>query len=153
VWIEEMQDCPFCNPSISQAAWLETPDYRVIYNIAPIVPGHSMVIPRKHVTSLLELDDAAAAGLFQTARRAVRVLLAEFRADGFDLSLQDGAAAGQTVPHLHLHLIPRKPGDLAEGQDWYEQILDSRARQRLSEKELAAAVQRLRKRVSTQSKH
>ena len=140
-----MKSCPFCNPSIEQAAWLETPGYRAIYNIAPIVSGHSLVIPRKHVTSLLELDEAAVAELFQTARRAAAVLLAAFEGEGFDLSLQDGEAAGQSVPHLHVHLLPRKAGDLPEGEDWYEQVLDSGSRPRLPEEELHTVVQRLRK--------
>ncbi len=137
------ENCPFCVPEITRSAWLETPEYRVIYNLAPIVPGHSMVIPKRHVASLLDLSEAELAGLFQLARRAVRVLLAEFQGTGFDLTVQDGEAAGQSIAHLHVHVVPRRPGDLP-GQDWHEEVLDSASRPRLAPVEVEAMAARLR---------
>jgi bis(5'-adenosyl)-triphosphatase len=136
--------CPFCDSANETSVWLETPDARVLYNIAPIVPGHSLAIPRRHVASLLELSEAELAALFQTARAAVVILLREFGGAGFDLSVQDGEAAGQTVPHVHVHIVPRKPGDLGDDQDWYEHILDSRSRPRLSPQQMQPVVARLR---------
>ncbi len=141
-------NCPFCDPAIKQSTWLETTAYRIIYNIAPIVPGHSLVIPKRHVSSLLDLEEADMSELFLTARRAITILLAEFQGKGFDLSLQDGEAAGQTVPHLHIHIIPRKDGDFPVDQDWYEGVLDSQSRPRLCQKELQSIVRRLRNRAN-----
>lgn len=145
--LAQSTSCPFCRPQIDQSTWLETVDYRVIYNIAPIVPGHSLVIPRRHVAGLLELNDTEVGELFQTARRAATILLAAFQAEGFDLSLQDGEVAGQTVFHLHVHLIPRKKGDLPGDRDWYQEVLDSQSRPRLSDEELQRMVRPLREAV------
>jgi bis(5'-adenosyl)-triphosphatase len=137
------RNCPFCQPRIAQSTWLETPHHRVIYNIAPIVPGHSLVVPKQHVSSLLHLSPDEVGQLFQTAQEAVLILLEVFDGQGFDLSLQNGEVAGQTVAHLHVHLVPRRPGDLLD-QDWHQQVLDSRSRPRLTAQAIQAAVQRLR---------
>jgi bis(5'-adenosyl)-triphosphatase len=145
----EPRDCPFCaagNAGLEAATWLEASEALAIYNLAPLVPGHSLVIPRRHAAGLLELSDAEAAALWALARLALAVLMAVYAAEGFDLSLQDGAVAGQTVPHVHLHLVPRRADDaLARPHgDWHAALLDSAARPRLSAGEMAAEVARLR---------
>lgn len=140
-------DCPFCaGANMEAATWLASPGARVIYNLAPLVPGHSLVVPRRHAVGLLDLSDAEAAELWVLARRALAILVAEYAAEGFDLSLQDGTVAGQTVPHVHLHLVPRRADDaLAHPRrDWHAALLDSAARPRLTPAEMAAAVARLR---------
>ena len=85
------------------------------------------------------------------ARRTTRVLARAFAADGFDWSIQDGVSAGQTVPHLHLHVIPRRAGDLPDPGDWYPALmasesaqLDDRARRRLTPAEHAQVTAHLR---------
>lgn len=135
--------CPFCRPDIARSTWLATPEYRVVYNISPLVPGHSLVIPRRHVSGLLTLTDPELSQLFQLARQATDILLQEFKGEGFDWTLQDGEAAGQTVPHVHLHIVPRKSGDLLDG-DWHQQVLDSASRPPLSAQKLQAMVEQLR---------
>jgi bis(5'-adenosyl)-triphosphatase len=92
---------------------------------------------------LLALTNLEISHLFQLARRATDILLQEFEGEGFDWTLQDGEAAGQTVPHVHLHVVPRKRGDLLDG-DWHQQVLDSASRPPLSAEELQAVVERLR---------
>jgi len=79
------------------------------------------------------------------ARRITSVLKKVFNCNGFDWTLQDGFSAGQTVPHLHLHVIPRKPLDLDEGEEWYfkipdneQQLLDSRTRKHLFDQDYNA---------------
>ena len=68
-----------------------------------------------------------------------------FRCEAFDWSIQDGIAAGQTVPHVHMHIVPRKPLDMPEGNEWYrkitsneQQMADSQHRERLNKKEYDA---------------
>ena len=86
--------------SAPRTIWRRLPGWplgsaRVIYNLAPLVPGHSLVVPRRHaVGRLLDLSEAEAAALWSLARRALAILVAEYAAEGFDLSLQDGAVAG-----------------------------------------------------------
>lgn len=138
------ENCPFCSSTIEQFTWLETEKIRVIYNVSPILPGHSLVLPKRHVSSLLELGDAELNELFHTVRRAVWILLRAFKGEGFDMSLQDGKVAGQTVPHLHVHVFPRKFGDLLTDQNWHSRLLDSQSRPRLSDETLLSIVQMLR---------
>jgi len=111
--------CPFCNTEIENVSFLSSPNFYVICNRAPIVPGHSLVIPKMHFQSLLDLPLAYSHELMNLSLHAIRLLLKIFNADGFDWTVQDGGVAGQTVMHLHLHLIPRYKNDFPAPGDWY----------------------------------
>lgn len=82
----------------------------------PVTPGHALVIPREHATHLADMDEETGAHLFRVAMRvAAAIRRSAVRADGVRLSLSDGRAAGQVVMHVHMHVIPRSPGDGAWG--------------------------------------
>jgi len=135
--------CPFCAGAIQSSTYAETLHCRAIYNRAPLVKGHSLVVPKRHVTRLEALSSVELTDLFGLARHVAALLLVAFDCDGYDLSLQQGASAGQTVAHLHAHIVPRRPNDLPHG-DWHTQLLDSASRPRLSSTEMAHHVARLR---------
>ena len=81
-------------------------------DIQPINPGHVLVVPVRHVAGLAELDSELAEHLFGLAQRiAVAIRSSGVRVEGVNVLLADGEAAGQEVPHIHLHVIPRFPGD------------------------------------------
>lgn len=92
----------------------EAPAYRVfedehtlaMLDIMPQSDGHTLVLPRRGAENLFELDDASGAAVIATARRVARGLAEAFRPDGIRLMQFNGAAAGQTVFHFHLHVIP-----------------------------------------------
>jgi bis(5'-adenosyl)-triphosphatase len=146
--------CPFCDPAVQAATFAETERFRAIYNIAPILPGHSLVLPKAHVEGFMDLNDEDAAGMMVFARQVARLLGTAFQASAFDWTIQDGLPAGQTVPHLHLHLIPRKTDDLPSPGDWYPRleesekglagVIDSAARSRLKAHEMKTIVEYLR---------
>ena len=143
--------CPFCAPAIRRSVFAESDGFLALYNIAPILPGHALVIPRAHRRSLMDLDAAELAEFTGFARETTGLLLRAFAATGFDWSIQDGTEAGQTVPHLHLHIIPRASGDLPDPGDWYlllrrsrEERIDEAARPRLSDAEMDGIVAHLR---------
>jgi bis(5'-adenosyl)-triphosphatase len=117
--------CAFCKADIEATVFAEQGDFRAIYNRAPILPGHSLVVPVWHATSLLDLTDAEVAQMVEFSRLVVLNLLRIFKVEGFNWTIQEGAAAGQTVPHLHLHLIPRNDGDLPTPGDWYPRLQKS----------------------------
>jgi bis(5'-adenosyl)-triphosphatase len=117
--------CAFCKADIEAAAFAEQGDFRAIYNRSPILPGHSLIVPIWHVPSLLDLTDAELAQMVEFSRLVVKNLLRIFKAEGFNWTIQEGAVAGQTVPHLHLHLIPRKDRDLPTPGEWYPRLLKS----------------------------
>jgi bis(5'-adenosyl)-triphosphatase len=143
-------NCLFCRKEIVGKSFFSSEQFSAFYNIAPILPGHSLVVPIAHYTSLLELSETELGDMMVFARKATKVLQEVFKCESFDWTLQDGISAGQTVPHLHLHIIPRKPFDLPEGNDWYGKIpqnelnmLDSQHRERLNEKEYTEITARL----------
>lgn len=149
-----MPGCPFCDPGIVASEFAGTDGVAALYNIAPFLEGHSLVVPRSHAVSLLDLDPDVAAELFAFATTVTRLLVAEFGGEGFDWSLQDGAVAGQTVPHVHLHVLVRKTGDLDRPGEWHDALdRHQRAagtddldlpRRRLDPERFAADVDRLR---------
>lgn len=148
--------CPFCNEIIQRAQFAESDNFRAIYNRAPILPGHSLVIPKQHVESMMELTENELAEMMTFSRKVIRILFKTFQAQAFDLTIQDGAAAGQTVPHLHLHLIPRISADLPNPGDWYPLLeksqaesVDSELRTRLTPNQIDAIVKKIRDEISS----
>lgn len=80
----------------------------------PSTAGHTLVIPRRHVARVLDLTDAEYTDLFTVARTQLGRLEGEHGPDSYTIGINDGPAAGQTVPHVHLHLMPRRHGDTPE---------------------------------------
>ena len=143
--------CIFCRKEIIEKSFCSTPLFSAFYNIAPILPGHSLIIPNNHYESLFELADEELGKMMVFARKITSVLKTFFNCDGFDWTIQDGVSAGQTVPHLHLHIIPRKPLDLFGSNEWYSKIpqseagiLDSENRARLNDQEYDEITERLK---------
>ncbi len=110
-----MSDCIFCQIVREEApGTFVYRDDRVsaFMDIRPITPGHLLVIPKRHATYLADLDEPTGGRLFQVAMRLAAALRrTSLRCDGVNLFLADGVAAGQEVFHVHLHVIPRFPGD------------------------------------------
>jgi len=108
-------DCVFCRivEGAAAASVVHADDTAVAFlDIAPITPGHLLVVPRAHATGLADLDPATGRHVFGVAHRLAAALRASgLRCEGVNLFLADGAAAFQEVPHLHLHVLPRWRGD------------------------------------------
>jgi diadenosine tetraphosphate (Ap4A) HIT family hydrolase len=99
----------------------------VIRDGFPISRGHTLIIPRRHTGSFFNLAADERNDLFALLDRAKVVLDAEFSPDGYNLGINDGAAAGQTVPHLHMHLIPRYNGDCPDPRGGVRWIVPDKA--------------------------
>lgn len=148
----KIENCPFCSEDISEIAFMESQNFWVVYNHAPILPGHSLVIPKNHIESLLELDEQELFEFVQLSTKAAKLILKVFKADSFNWTVQEKPAAGQTIPHLHLHIFPRHENDLPSPGDWYpilkeneeSQYIDSNKRQRLTRSELIEIVIQIR---------
>lgn len=143
--------CPFCKPGISSAVFASTDLFSAVYNIAPILPGHSLIVPNRHVTSVLELSDIELQQFILFCRDTTKVLMHIFNSESFNWSLQEKEMAGQTVAHLHWHIVPRYLNDLPEPGAWYpkieqnsREILDSDLREKLNSSEMYAIVSKLR---------
>ena len=90
-------------------------------------PGHTLVIPRRHVASFFESTKEERAALLALLDAAREGLDRELRPDGYNIGVNDGAAAGQTVPHLHIHLIPRFSGDKQDPRGGVRWIIPDKA--------------------------
>ncbi len=139
---ENNEVCPFCRPGISGTAFMESTNFIAIYNISPVLPGHSLVIPRRHAESMMDLSETELSEFSLFAVRVTRFLREVFHGDGFDWSVQEGKSAGQSVPHLHMHIVIRKTGDLPADTEWYPllrenefSLFDIQQRSRLTESE------------------
>ncbi len=108
-------DCVFCAIVEGQApvSTLYRDDAVIAFmDIQPVNPGHVLVVPVKHVVSLVDVDEGTAGRMLALAQRMGAALAASgVRCDGFNLFLADGEVAGQEVFHVHLHVIPRYAGD------------------------------------------
>jgi len=80
----------------------------------PISPGHTLIIPKQHVGSFFELSPAEVDAMLDLLRIAKRNLDTQFSPDSYNIGINDGPQAGQTVPHVHMHLIPRYQGDVKD---------------------------------------
>ena len=105
--------CPFCTLA-SERVVQRNVSGMLVRDGFPVSLGHSLVIPHRHVGSFFELMEAERSDLLALLDQAKHELDALHQPDGYNIGINDGAAAGQTVPHLHIHLIPRYHGDLPD---------------------------------------
>jgi bis(5'-adenosyl)-triphosphatase len=107
-----------------------TPLSYALVNLKPLIPGHVLVCPIRVVPRLSELSAAEVQDLFQAVQHVGRMIERVYKASSLNIAIQDGPAAGQSVPHLHAHIIPRSVKDLEHkgGSDAiYEMLEDSGA--------------------------
>lgn len=109
-----MEDCIFCKIAagiIPSACVYEDDDFRAILDIAPAAKGHVLLLPKRHCANLFEIDDVTASKALSVASKIAKAQKTAFNADGINLLQNNGEAAGQSVFHLHIHLIPRYDND------------------------------------------
>ncbi|GBG84780.1 hypothetical protein CBR_g39157 [Chara braunii] len=105
--------------------FLETSLSYAFVNLKPVVPGHVLVSPKRVVKRFAELTSAEVVDLWQVAQRIARKLEGHHDATSLTLTIQDGKEAGQTVPHVHVHILPRKGGDFTPNDKVYDAIDES----------------------------
>ena len=109
-----MDNCLFCkiaNGEIPSNTVYEDEDFRVILDIAPANPGHCLILPKKHTPDIFEIDGELAGKAHSLAKRIACALRAALGAEGVNILQNNGEAAGQSVSHYHIHVIPRHTGD------------------------------------------
>lgn len=85
----------------------EDDDFKVILDASPATRGHALILPKEHAANVYELDEAVAAKVLPLAKKLATSMKDKLGADGINLVQNNGAAAGQTVEHFHMHIIPR----------------------------------------------
>ena len=109
-------NCIFCkiaNGEIPSTTLYEDEDFRVILDLGPATRGHALLLPKNHFANLFELDDETAQKAILVSKKMAGKMKTALGADGFNLVQNNGEAAGQTVFHFHMHLIPRYENDNA----------------------------------------
>lgn len=130
-----MSDCIFCRIAegdIPSATIYEDEDFRVILDLGPATKGHALIIPKKHYGNIMDMPDDLVSKAFMLAKKIVTFMTEALPCDGYNIVQNNGTAAGQTVFHFHIHLIPRyendgagvtwKPGELSD--EWKQEILE-----------------------------
>jgi diadenosine tetraphosphate (Ap4A) HIT family hydrolase len=118
--------CPFC--SLPRDRVLDERETAfAIRDGFPVSPGHTLIIPKRHVASFFAVTDAERADLMSLVAAARDDLERQFRPAGYNIGINDGVAAGQTVPHLHIHLIPRYVGDRDDPRGGVRWVLPDKA--------------------------
>ena len=106
-------DCIFCkiaNGVIPAAALYEDDDFKVILDAGPASKGHALIQPKQHYQDLCELDEAVGTRVLGLAAKLGKAMKSGLGCAGFNLVQNNGEAAGQTVKHFHMHIIPRYEG-------------------------------------------
>ncbi len=106
-------DCIFCriaNGDIPSTTVYEDDEFRVILDLNPASKGHALILPKSHFKDITEADEATAEKLLPLAARIGAAMKKGLGADGFNIVVNTGTCAGQTVFHLHVHIIPRYDG-------------------------------------------
>jgi superfamily II DNA or RNA helicase/diadenosine tetraphosphate (Ap4A) HIT family hydrolase len=105
--------CPFCSTTIPRLAF-ESDQYVVMWDGFPVSPGHALVIPRRHIRTWFDATLTEQIALLDGIERAKQEILRLYQPDGFNIGINVDAAGGQTVFHLHVHVIPRYAGDIPD---------------------------------------
>ena len=120
-------ECPFCNPDPVRVR-LSNDRGIALRDGFPISPGHTLVIPKLHVLCLFDLPEDTQQSLWALVAVVRSKLSEEFHPDGFSIGLNDGEAAGQTIMHAHIHVIPRFQGDVPDPKGGIRWIIPTKAR-------------------------
>jgi diadenosine tetraphosphate (Ap4A) HIT family hydrolase len=119
--------CPFC--TLPPERIIDSNDLAlVIRDGYPVSPGHTLVIPKRHIGSWFEITQSEQQALLDLLAKAKAILETEFKPDGYNIGINDGPTAGQTVPHLHMHLIPRYEGDQEDPRGGVRWIIPGKAK-------------------------
>lgn len=108
------ENCIFCKIAageIPSATLYEDDDFRVILDLSPASKGHALILPKEHYRNLYDLDDELAAKVLVLAKKMTLRLKKVLGCDGYNIVQNNEEAAGQTVFHFHMHMIPRYQGD------------------------------------------
>ena len=105
-------NCPFCKAESERDIIASSSLSVAFFDGFPVSPGHALIIPRRHVASFFELTQEEQQDLLNLADRVKRLVEERYHPDGYNIGINVGEAAGQSIFHVHMHLIPRYKGDV-----------------------------------------
>lgn len=118
--------CIFCHTA-SEKLVAENSLAQAVYDTYPVSPGHTLIVPRRHAATIWDLSDEEYAACFALLREARVILETRHKPDGFTVGANCGEAAGQSVWHAHIHLIPRYKGDVPDPRGGVRNVIPHKA--------------------------
>lgn len=106
------KECLFCAPDATRVLITESATAYAILDKFPVSPGHALIIPKKHIPDYFDLSFHAKNACWLVVDRVKMLLDEKYKPDGYNVGVNSGASAGQTIPHVHIHIIPRFYGDV-----------------------------------------
>ena len=119
-------ECPFCNPSEARI-FLSGDQVFGLWDAYPVSPGHALLIPRRHIPTWFEATSEEHVALISAIDQAKAAIEKNHQPDGYNIGINCGAAAGQTVFRLHVHIIPRYQGDVGDPRGGVRHIIARKA--------------------------
>ena len=120
------KSCLFCSIPAGQVI-IEQPLVWAVRDSYPVSKGHTLIVPRRHVVTFFETTEEERRAMMKLLDEVKAMLDREHKPDGYNIGINNGAAAGQTVMHVHMHLIPRYAGDRADPRGGVRWILPDKA--------------------------
>ena len=130
-----MNDCIFCKIAageIPSATIYEDDDFRVILDLGPATKGHALILPKKHYADITEIPEDLLSRAAVLAKKIVTFMMKALPCDGYNVVQNNGEAAGQTVFHFHMHIIPRYEGD-GQNINWVPGTSEAEERERVAQ--------------------
>lgn len=118
--------CPFCNPERERELLLESATAYSVLDKFPVNPGHALIIPKRHTADYFDLSFKEQSACWFMANKVKEVLQKRFNPNGFNVGININESAGQTVGHVHIHIIPRYNGDVDEPRGGIRGVIPER---------------------------
>jgi diadenosine tetraphosphate (Ap4A) HIT family hydrolase len=119
-------NCPFC--TLPPERIVQENQHAVfVFDAYPVSQGHSLIIPKRHVASWFDVTTIERDSMISLLDLAKEKITSEASPDGFNIGINDGPVAGQTVPHLHMHLIPRYANDQPDPRGGIRWVIPEKA--------------------------
>jgi diadenosine tetraphosphate (Ap4A) HIT family hydrolase len=124
----EIETCPFCVIARNNGDMIsKNGSFLAVYDKNPVSKGHAIIIPKRHIVSFFDLDSASMSDLLDILTNVKDEIQSRFNPDGFNIGVNDGKAAGRTINHLHIHLIPRYFGDVENPTGGVRSVIPGKA--------------------------
>lgn len=122
--MNEINICPFCN--LEREKIIESRLSFAIYDNFPVNKGHALIIPQRHIGSFFDLSTEEQSDCILILNKVKQIIQEKYNPDGFNIGININEAAGQTVPHVHIHIIPRYNGDVDEPRGGVRGVIPSK---------------------------
>ena len=119
-------NCPFCKAESERDIIASTSLSIAFFDAFPVSPGHALIIPRRHVASFFDLTKDEQQDMLKLADSVKRIVDEKYHPDGYNVGINVGEAAGQSIFHVHMHLIPRYKGDVSNPRGGVRGVIPSK---------------------------